>query len=105
MYHVEVRCFLMRLMHLSGSIVCVKVDFNVAVMKVDFDVVRIFAWRSSWILNWNTSSDGFSVLMLSPIVEGRITSLVFIALCLADPIIIVSEYVIQCGRIPFSTLG
>jgi len=80
--------------YFSGSIVCVKVDFDVAAMKVDFNIIRIFAWRSSWILNWNTSSDGLSVFILSPIIEGRIIFLIFFALYLTNPIIIVCEYVI-----------
>jgi len=84
----------MRLMHLSGSTVCMQVDFNFGAVKVDFHVVRIFAWRSSCILNWNTSSDGFSVLTFSPIVEGRIELLVVISLYLAHPVVIVSEHVV-----------
>jgi len=82
-----------------------KVDFDLGVMEVDFNVVRIFAWRSSWVVNFGSSSDGLSVLLLSPVVEGRIALFVFFALCLADPIRIISEHVIQCCGIPFSTLG
>jgi len=82
-----------------------KVDFDFAVMEVDFNIVMIFAWRSSWVINSDSSSDGLSVFVLSPIIEGRIILLVFFELCLTDPIRIVSEYVVQYCRVPFSTLG
>jgi len=84
----------MRLECFSGSIIRVKVDFDVAAMKVDFNVIRVFAWRSCWIFNWNPSSDGLSVFAISPVVKGRIMLLIFFVLYLADPIRIVSEHAI-----------